>query len=49
VASPLVQPAGPASAALGRFDPVRVVAHHGPEAAEAFTNRFVDAANGAPR
>lgn len=49
VASPLVQPAGLASAALGRFDPDRVIAHHGPEAAEAFSNRFLDAAEGAPR
>lgn len=49
VASPLVQPAGLAAPALGRFDADRVKAHHGPEAAEAFTNRFVDTADGAPR
>ncbi len=49
VAAPLVRPAGLAASAVGRFEPGRVIAHHGPEAAEAVTNRFLDAAVSAPR
>lgn len=49
VASPLVLPAGRPASEVGRFEPARVLAHHGPEATEAFTNRFLDAIDGAPR
>jgi len=49
VASPLVLPAGRPASVVGRFEPARVIAHHGTEASEAFTNRFLDAADGALR